>query len=61
MNMHGLEVIEIPGTQGYIVFTKQGLRIAQIWLGQDGQKMQDAITMGFICKALAKRWDIKAK
>ena len=61
MKISGLSVVQIPHSQSYGVYTPQGIQIAQVWMGQDGQLAYDLVALGYICKALAKRWDIKAK
>lgn len=61
MMVHGLSVVQIPHSQSYGVYTPQGIQIAQVWMGQDGQLAQDVVTLGYICKALANRWGIKTK
>ena len=45
--------------QYYAIYTPQGIQIALIFLGQDGQFTKDAIVLGAVTKALAKRWGIK--
>ncbi|MBM6888538.1 hypothetical protein [Pseudoflavonifractor phocaeensis] len=61
MMVNGLSVVQVPNTQNYGVFTPQGIQIALVWMGRDGQLAYDLVALGYICKALAKRWGIKAK
>lgn len=56
--MHGLYIRQ--DGQNYSVYTAQGIQIALIYLGNDKQYMEDAVTMKMICKVLAKRWGITA-
>ena len=55
--MNGLYVVQGSG-QWYAVYTPQGIQIATIFLGNDGQLMADAVTMKSITALLAKRWGI---
>ena len=55
--MNGLYVVQGNG-QWYAVYTPQGIQIALIFLGNDGQLMADAVTMKSITALLAKRWGI---
>lgn len=44
--------------QFYVVYTPQGIKIAQIFMGQDGQYARDVVTLKPIIKALSLRWGI---
>lgn len=55
--MNGLIVAQGNG-QWYSVYTPQGIQIALIFLGNDGQHMYDALAMKEITRILAKRWGI---
>ena len=61
MMVNGLSVVQVPNTQNYGVFTPQGIQIALVWMGKDGQLAYDLVALGYICKALANRWGIKVK
>jgi hypothetical protein len=45
--------------QYYGVFTPQGIQIAQLFMGQDGQFAKDVVALNPITKALAKRWGVQ--
>ena len=45
--------------QFYTIVTPQGITIAQIFLGQDGQYMRDVEVINKITKILAARWNVK--
>ena len=47
--------------QMYYIFTQQGIQIAQVWLGCDGQYAQDVPCINAIGRALAKRWGLLDK
>ena len=47
--------------QMYYIFTPQGIQIAQIWLGCDGQYALDVQCINAIGRALAKRWGLLDK
>ncbi len=47
--------------QFYSVFTEQGILIAQIFMGADGQFAKNVIALSLITKALAKRWGVQKK
>lgn len=47
--------------QVYSIYTAQGILIAQVFTGYDGQYIKDAACLTAIGKALAKRWDIPYK
>lgn len=42
--------------QLYYIYTPQGILIAQIFMGYDGQYAKDVQCLGTIGRALAKRW-----
>ena len=44
--------------QFYSIYTPQGILVAQVFMGQDGQVFQDVIALKIITKALQKRWHI---
>lgn len=44
--------------QFYSIYTPQGILIAQVFMGADGQIIQDVITLKIITKALQKRWRV---
>lgn len=54
--MNGLYIRQVG--QEYFIFTPQGIQIARLFLGQDGQFAQDVVALGPITKALAKRWGV---
>ena len=54
--MNGLVVCQ-QGQQ-YAIYTPQGIMVAQIFLGYDGQIAQDVLALSPITKALAKRWGV---
>lgn len=56
MEINGLFVCQQG--QAYSIYTPQGIQIAHIWMGQDGQVAFDVATLAPICKTLAKRWGI---
>lgn len=45
--------------QVYYIYTPQGILIAQLFMGQDGQYAKDVQTLTAVGRAMAKRWDIK--
>ena len=47
--------------QYYVVYTPNGVMIAQIFLGNDGLFLLDARCMDAITKLLAKRWNVADK
>ena len=55
--MHGLYVVQ--DKQRYAVYTPQGICIALIYLGNDGQVIYDVEALKPITRELAKRWGIK--
>ena len=59
MNFHDLSVIQKE--QVYNVFTPNGVWIAQIYMGNDNQYLLDAKVMDYICRALARRWNVGKK
>lgn len=42
--------------QVYYIYTPQGILIAQLFMGYDGQYAKDVQTLTAIGRALAKRW-----
>lgn len=54
--MNGLIVCQ-QGQQ-YAVYTPQGIQIAMLFMGADGQIAQDVLALAPITKALAKRWSV---
>lgn len=46
--------------QLYYIYTPQGILIAQIFMGYDGQYAKDVQCWGTIGRALAKRWGFSA-
>ena len=44
--------------QFYSIYTPQGILIAQVFMGADGQVIQDVMALKVISKALQKRWHI---
>lgn len=56
--MNGLFVIQKE--QHYAIYTPQGIQIAYLFLGQDGQYARDVELLNPVTKALAKRWGIKS-
>lgn len=44
--------------QFYTIYTPQGITVGQIFMGADGQIMQDVLVLKVITKALQKRWHI---
>ena len=44
--------------QVYSIYTPQGILIAQVFMGYDGQYARDVAVLQPITKALAKRWGI---
>lgn len=57
--MSGLQLKQVG--QMYYIYTPQGILIAQVFLGQDGQYFKDVPCINAIGRALAKRWDIPVK
>lgn len=56
--MNGLIVCQ-QGQQ-YAIYTPQGIQIAMLFMGADGQIAQDVLALAPITKALAKRWGISS-
>lgn len=54
--MNGLVVTQQG--QFYTIYTPQGIMIAQIFMGGDGQTVYDATALKSITKVMAKRWGI---
>ena len=54
--MNGLIVTQ--NGQFYSVYIPQGIKIAELFLGADGQYAKDVISLGRITKELANRWDV---
>lgn len=44
--------------QMYYIYTPQGILIAQLFMGCDGQFARDLQCVTAVGKAMAKRWDI---
>lgn len=44
--------------QVYYIYTPQGILIAQLFMGQDGQYARDVQCLTAVGRAMAKRWDI---
>lgn len=44
--------------QVYYIYTQQGILIAQLFMGQDGQYARDVQCLNAVGRAMAKRWDI---
>ena len=42
--------------QTYYIYTPQGILIAQLFMGYDGQYARDVQTLTAVGRALAKRW-----
>lgn len=42
----------------YYIYTQQGIQIAQIFTGYDGQYIRDVQCITAIGRALTKRWNI---
>lgn len=59
MEVNGIYVFQQG--QAYSLYTPQGILIAQLWMGNDGQLANDVMTLGPICKALSKRWGVSKK
>lgn len=57
--MNGLVVTQ--NGQFYSVYTPQGIMIAQLFMGADGQIIRDVEALTPITKALQKRWDVTQK
>lgn len=55
--MNGLYVQQ--NGQHYAIYTPQGIQIALLFLGQDGQYARDVELLNPVTKALARRWGIK--
>ena len=57
--MTGLQLKQVG--QMYYIYTPQGILIAQVFLGQDGQYAKDVLCLNVIGRALAKRWGISVQ
>jgi hypothetical protein len=57
--MNGLYIRQ--NGQVYDIYTANGIWIARVFTGYDGQYAKDVQCMNIIGKALAKRWDIPLK
>ena len=57
--MNGLVVIQ--NGQFYSIYTPQGIQIAQIFTGADGQIIQDVLALKEITQALKKRWNVQER
>lgn len=44
--------------QVYSIYTPQGILIAQLFMGYDGQYARDVQALTAVGKAMARRWDI---
>lgn len=56
MEMNGL-YIKQEG-QFYTIYTPQGITVAKVFMGADGQIIQDVVALKIISKALQKRWHV---
>ena len=59
MEINGVYIVQRG--QEYALYTPQGLQIALIWMGNDGQLAHDVKTLIPICKALSGRWAISKR
>ena len=57
--MNGM-IVEQNG-QYYSVYTPNGIMVAQVFMGSDGQFLLDAKCMEVITKLMARRWQISNK
>lgn len=57
--MNGLVVAQ--NGQFYTVYTPQGIKIAELFMGADGQIIQDVAALQPITWAMAKRWKVENK
>ena len=57
--MNGLYVEQ--NGQYYSVYTPNGIMVAQVFMGSDGQFLLDAKCMEVITKLMARRWRISNK
>lgn len=55
--VYGMHVVQ-NGGQVYSIYTPQGIQVAQLFMGQDGQIFQDAEALKLIARILAKRWGV---
>lgn len=55
--VYGMCVVQ-NGGQVYSIYTPQGIQVAQLFMGQDGQIFQDAECLKLIARILAKRWGV---
>ena len=56
--MNGLLVVQKE--QHYAIYTPQGIQIAYLFLGQDGQYARDVELLNPVTKALSRRCGIKS-
>lgn len=45
----------------YYIYTPQGILIAQLFMGCDGQYFKDTQTLTTVGRAMAKRWGLSGK
>ena len=57
MTIHGM-VVQQRG-QLYSIFTPNGIMVAQVYMGNDGLYLGDSRCLDYICKVMAKRWNVK--
>lgn len=59
MNFYGM-VVQQNG-QLYSIFTPNGVMVCQVYMGNDGAFLLDAKCVQYLCKLLARRWNISNK
>lgn len=58
--VYGMNVVQ-DGGQYYSIYTPQNIKVAQLFMGQDGQLFQDAECLKLIARIMAKRWGVPQK
>ena len=59
MDFHGM-IVQQQG-QLYSIYTPNGMLVCQTYLGNDGAFLLDAKCVQYMCKLLARRWNISSK
>ncbi len=56
----GMHIVQGNG-QFYRIFTPQGIEVADLFMGQDGQIFKDTEALKAIAKIMAMRWNVNGK
>lgn len=56
----GMHIVQGNG-QVYRIYTPQGIVVAELFMGQDGQIFKDTEALKAIAKIMAMRWNVNGK